>query len=152
MTVNIPDAPPSAVTSDLPQHLRTYKALASDETQGRIVMAAFKMAQDVINESTENNPYWEPRREFARMVLRNPVGYKKEFVLRVLRNPTVVATARDDGSLAATDSDLEFVVSANWMMLCGELGFISSNQPGGVLIPTQDGRALVDPITGKIYS
>lgn len=139
------------MSQNLPGYTRLYLAYSSQATRGRIVMAAFKMAFDVSNESTDNNPNWLQRRELAKAVLRHPFGFEKEFVLRVIRNATIAASAQDDGSLACTDSDIEFVIAGNWTMLCGELGYIvPTNNENGLI---SDGNSrLIDPITGAIYT
>lgn len=97
-------------------YLATFYALLDPRTRGRVAMCAYKLAQDVLNEAPDAKDH-DRRAALARAVEADPLAHGEQILLEVLTNPTVAASASEDGTLGASDSDLEYVITTRWLAI-----------------------------------
>ena len=93
--------------------LGQFKAMTNPEFDGRVWVAAYKTADNVLNEpaTTANH---DLRVRLARLVANEPSTYADTFVKRAAMNATIAATIQPDGTATCADSDIEFVVAGWW--------------------------------------
>lgn len=97
-----------------------YKAFANPDTKGRIVFAAFKMAQDVLNEDA-SKPNYQSRRNLATVIQNDPFSLADKLTLTCFRNTVIAGSAQDDGTLSVEDSDIEYVLSSYWDFIASDM-------------------------------
>jgi hypothetical protein len=104
--------------------LGQFKAMSNPDVYGRVWMAMYKIADNVINEdkSTPNHPQREALAEFIQI---DPEPYAGVFVKKVVFNPSISTQIADDGSCTAPDGDIEFTVAGAWDLATAQL-----NRPG----------------------
>jgi hypothetical protein len=71
--------------------LGQFKAVENPEFYGRVWMACYKAADDVLNEDI-NTPNHGARVDFANRIQLDPVRYAKPLVRACAMNPTIGAT------------------------------------------------------------
>ena len=101
--------------------LGTALAARDPEFTQRVQAAVVITALDIAN---ANLPLGHPRGSHALQVLNQPdyIGRDARFIWLVASNPTIASTIQQDGTVAATDSDIHSVVAGAWSTLFPEGG------------------------------
>ena len=94
----------------------TYRATQDVTFRSRVIAATVISALDIINDPAYVNT---TRAEAAWQILNSPAGngWTERFVWLTASNAAIAASVQEDGSVAATDSDIHYVVSGVWSML-----------------------------------
>lgn len=94
-------------------YLGQFKALGNPDFYGRVWMAMYKTADDIINEdpATANHPL---RFQLAQAIQVDPEPYAGTFVKKCAFNPSVANSINDAGFSDCADADLNWVVGSVW--------------------------------------
>lgn len=92
-------------------HLQTFRLVRDADFRARVQVAAFKIAQDVLNDGDPDQA--GPRYTLARQAFRLDDPVVDKFAWACATNPTIAAAEATSPNSSA-DSDLDFVVASVW--------------------------------------
>ena len=95
--------------------LGTARAVDNKDFRDRVHAAVILSAQDIVNSRARTD-----RSSAAMLMLQQPetaAGNLMRFCWLTASNAAVAASVQPDGSVAATDADIHYVVSLAWWML-----------------------------------
>lgn len=99
-------------------YLQMAQAVVNDPFKGRVQVACFVAAGQIRNEAP-TVPNHTLRLRLATQVLTDPATRIRQFIWVCATNPTISDTVGAGGVVAALDSDIQFVVNANWDIVAG---------------------------------
>lgn len=93
--------------------LGQFKAVNNPDFYGRVWMACYRTAEDVLNESV-GEPNHAARADLAIRIEMDPEKWAKPLVWACAMNPTIGGTIDEDGVSTSPDGDIQYVVNSNW--------------------------------------
>lgn len=99
-------------------YIQQAQAVTNEAFKGRVQVACFIAAGQIFNEATTTANH-TLRLRLAVQVLSDPATRIRQFVWICATNPTISDTVGAGGVVSALDSDIQFVVNANWDRVAG---------------------------------
>lgn len=96
--------------------LNTARAAADPDFQSRVQAAVVLTALDIVNDGTGKR---DPKHTRALLTVQQPAtaGRDPQFVWFTASNAAISGSVQSDGRVAATDSDVHYVVAGSWDVL-----------------------------------